>query len=303
MSLSKPSPVSRFYFPSTAFVFPLPLPTTTSTPLFTFTPLHSAPTASSIHLHVVTSTRSRTKSSNAFAPGAPSRIASAPMRGMCRAPERRDSVDVASGTRRVACKLDWGVRVERWMSVGRCACAGERDGFGCVRRTMLICLGESSCSLISASSGDVSIVDGAHRAARASRWRVAALMPMRICLPISGGGGGGSDVADSSSLFLFLFLPLEGSMCVLRWSPSGARRLTGQHMSLMSLLVCSIPTCTLGRVRFPGRHVTHAAFIIISRGSDRVLVYLPCCFREGRGCLEYRLAVLRQRRHCNEALY
>jgi hypothetical protein len=80
-----------------------PLPITTSTPLFTLTPLHSAPTASSIHLHVVVSTFSRTKSSSAFAPGALAKMASAPIRGIWRAEERRGSVDVARGTMRVGC--------------------------------------------------------------------------------------------------------------------------------------------------------------------------------------------------------
>jgi hypothetical protein len=201
-----------------------PLPTTTSTPLFTFTPLHSAPTASSIHLHVVISTFSRTKSSRAFAPGASDRMAKAQMRGMCRAEDRRVSVDVARGTIRVGCVLFGVLTVERWMRVGRCAWTGERDGFGCGSRTMLIGLGASS-SGVELSFVDASIVAGPFRAAKASRWRVTALMPMRMCLPTCGGGGGGSDVVGSSLLFLFLFRPLEGSICVLRWSPSGARRL------------------------------------------------------------------------------
>jgi hypothetical protein len=75
----------------------------------------------------------------AKAPGAPSQMASAPTRGMCRAEARRASIDVGSETRRVGIVVRdvGGESVDRCSSVGMWACAGYSDGLGCVNTTIL----------------------------------------------------------------------------------------------------------------------------------------------------------------------
>jgi hypothetical protein len=156
-------------------------------------------------------------------------MASTPTRGMYNVEERRASVDVARQTSRVGCAfagVEAGLRVDKWTRVGRWAWTVEVEGLGWVIRIMLMGLASSLAVLIWSvdlcswfNLADVGTVAGACCAASASRWRVTLLMPMRMCLPISGGGGGASsDVGASRSfwLFLFLFLPLEGSTCVLR---------------------------------------------------------------------------------------
>jgi hypothetical protein len=91
-----------------------------------FAPLHSR--ASSIHLHSVSPTLSRTNSSSALAPGVPPKTARAPTRGMWSMEARRASVVVAREMSRVAVgvvvggdAVDDERRAERWTSVGRCA--------------------------------------------------------------------------------------------------------------------------------------------------------------------------------------
>lgn len=95
-----------------------------------------------------------------------------------------------------------------------------------------------------ASGGDASALalegaeGGAVCAARASRWRVTLLRPTRMWDPISGGGGAVSGTLLLASLLVsfcdsrFRFFPLDGGMCVLRWSPNGCNRLgSGQKVS------------------------------------------------------------------------
>lgn len=54
---------------------------------------------------------------------------------MCRLDASRESADVWTGTSRVTVLNVFGVasvedRVARWISVGRWACAGDREGLG-----------------------------------------------------------------------------------------------------------------------------------------------------------------------------
>lgn len=204
-------------------------------PVPTFTPRHSAVIASSIHRHSVPATCALTYSCSAFAPGAPSNTASAPTRGICSFCANRASVEDGNGTRRVGNVLTDSLSgeflgsVERCTSVGICACAGEEEGLGWVRmiklkgRRLVFAASLSFLEILQAAVG------GAVRAARASRWRVILFRPMRMCLDISGGLGAGSVVVSGpvGAVARLRFLPLEGVMCVRRWSPRGEMRLWG----------------------------------------------------------------------------
>jgi hypothetical protein len=69
-------------------------------------------------------------------------MAMAPTRGMCRVDASRASADVCTGMSRVAISdvvegADGGDKADKWTSVGRWACAGDSEGLGCVRMTML----------------------------------------------------------------------------------------------------------------------------------------------------------------------
>jgi hypothetical protein len=99
-----------------------------------FTPFHSGPVASSIHAHFVISTFSLTYATNASVPGAPSRIPSAPTCGICNASAIAGSQPGGTASRRVALSL-CASTVDKWTSVGMCACGREAGGWLCGIRT------------------------------------------------------------------------------------------------------------------------------------------------------------------------
>ena len=111
---------------------------------------------------------------------------------MDRQDARRASEDVGRGISRVASLgvvVDGSESVDKWTRVGRWAWAGEREGFGCVRRTMLRGWGLSSP--VGDDEEAVIAVPGAFLAAKASRCRVTLFRPMRRWFLRAGGGGGG----------------------------------------------------------------------------------------------------------------
>lgn len=84
-----------------------------------------------------------------------------------------------------------------------------------------VCVGLSCSPMVVSSIG---AVGGAVLAAWVSRCLVTLFKPTRICEAVAGAG----NLGDSSGAVLvarFRFLPLEGRMCVLRCSPTGATRL------------------------------------------------------------------------------